>query len=125
MASIAQLIRYAISRALAREETGGGLHEQLRGFRQVLLHDLDNEKFADMYAQTICYGLYAAKCNTKQGEPFTRDSAARLLPKTNPFLRKMFAHIAGPELDERIVWAVEDIVDLLNKTQIWEILKDF
>jgi hypothetical protein len=125
MANLAQLIRGAITRALAREEEGGQLHEQLKGFRRVLLHDLDTAQFADMYAQTICYGLFAARCNTKPGQQFTRETAAYLLPKTNPFLRKMFTHIAGPELDSRIVWAVDDLVDLLNRTQISLILKDF
>ncbi len=78
-----------------------------------------------MYAQTICYGLFAARCNTAPGQAFTRDTAAHLLPKTNPFLRKMFGHIAGPDLDSRVVWAVDDLVDLLNRTQINLILRDF
>ena len=55
MASIAQLVRNAISLAFKSEEGGGSLHVQMEGFRQVLLPDLDSEQFADMYAQTICY----------------------------------------------------------------------
>lgn len=125
MASLAQMIRAAIQRALKTEEEGGTLHEQLKGFRQVLLHDLTVEQFADMYAQTIAYGLFAAKCNVNLGEEFTREKAAHVLPKTNPFLRKMFGHIAGPELDNRITWAVDDLVSVLNHTQIHLILKDF
>ncbi len=96
MAALAQLIRNAITLAFESEEGGGSLHSQMVGFKQVLLPDLDNEQFADMYAQTICYGLFAARCNTNPGITFTREHAAYDIPKTNPFLRKMFSYIAGP-----------------------------
>jgi hypothetical protein len=125
MAALARMMRDAIKKALNREDQAGTLHEQLKDFRRVLLHDLDPDKFADMYAQTICYGLFAARCNVKLGKALTRGDAPFYLPETNPFLRKMFVHIAGPELDERVVWAVEDLVHLLNKTAIHDILQDF
>ncbi|MBV9848588.1 MAG: N-6 DNA methylase [Armatimonadetes bacterium] len=125
MASLAKLIRDAIRRALEGEDKGGGLHQQMEGFRKTLLHDLSGEQFADMYAQTICYGLFAARCNVKPGVRFTREHAAYDLPKTNPFLRKMFGHIAGPDLDERITWAVDDLAELLNRADMSAILADF
>jgi len=75
----------------------------------VLLHDLSSEQFADMYAQTIAYGLFAARVNMPARGGFTREQAAYELPKTNPFLRKMFTYLAGPDLDSRIEWAVDDM----------------
>ncbi len=126
MAKLAGVIRQLIGRALATEETGGKLHQQLQGFREVLIHDLDAERFADMYAQTICYGLFAARCNARGGERFTRKNAAHDLPKTNPFLRKLFQHVAGPDLDdEPHAWAVDDLAELLHRTDIGAILADF
>src|SRR6266566_4875832 len=125
MASIAQLIRNAISLAFKSEDGAGSLHVQMEGFRQVLLPDLTHEQFADMYAPTICYGLFAARCNAKSITTFTREHAAYDIPKTNPFLRKMFGHIAGPDLDERIVWAVDDLAELLNRADMETILRDF
>lgn len=125
MASLARLIRDTITRAFREEDKGGSLHNQMEGFRKVLLHDLTEEQFADMYAQTICYGLFAARCNFKGSGHFTREHAAYDLPKTNPFLRKMFVQIAGPELDDRIVWAVDDLAELLNRAGIAAILEDF
>ena len=86
MAGLAQLIRNAIRFAFESEEGGGSLHTQMEGFRQVLLPDLTYEQFADMYAQTICYGLFAARCHAKLGATFTREHAAFNIPKTNPFL---------------------------------------
>ena len=124
MAALARLIRSIIGKTFAEEGEHGALHEQMEGFRKVLLHDLTAEQFGDMYAQTICYGLFAARCNST-GTHFTRTHAAYDLPKTNPFLRKLFAHIAGPELDERIVWAVDNLAELLNRADIAAILQDF
>jgi len=129
MAALARLIRDTIQKAFNSEDLTDDepdpLHDQLDGFRKVLLHDLTPEQFADMYAQTICYGLFAARCNADPAEKFTRQSAGYALPKTNPFLRKMFNYIAGTDLDERIVWAVDDLAELLNHTDIEAILKDF
>lgn len=124
MAALARLIRSIIGKTFAEEGEHGALHEQMEGFRKVLLHDLTVEQFGDMYAQTICYGLFAARCNST-GTHFTRTHAAYDLPRTNPFLRKLFAHIAGPELDERIVWAVDNLAELLARADIAAILQDF
>jgi hypothetical protein len=124
MAGLARMIRTLISEAYAQEDEDGDLHGQLRGFQQVLIADLDATQFADMYAQTICYGLFAARCNHGTGR-FTRFNAATELPKTNPFLRKLFQQIAGPDLSDAIAWAVDDLAELLNKADIDEILKDF
>ncbi|MDO8446356.1 MAG: type ISP restriction/modification enzyme [Deltaproteobacteria bacterium] len=135
MAALAHIIRDTIGLAFESEEGGGALHQQMEAFRKVLLHDLTKGQFADMYAQTICYGLFAARCNVSSnprqpGEGrsegrFTRQHAAYELPKTNPFLRKMFGHIAGPDLDERITWAVDDLAELLNRADIEAILRNF
>ena len=129
MANLAKLVRDTISRALADEDKGGTLHQQFEGFRKTLLHDLTPEAFADMYAQTIAYGLFAARCNltldAKPGQRFTRFLAPHQLPKTNPFLRKTFGYIAGPDLDERVVWVVDDLAELLDRADMEAILKDF
>ena len=143
MAGIARLMREIINKTFAQEQETGTLHGQLQAFREVLIHDLTEEQFADMYAQTICYGLFSARCHIEDetlygkdkyaafhgmnGRPkeFTRINAAYLLPKTNPFLRKMFADIAGPDLDDRIAWLVDDLVALLQNSQMGLILQDF
>lgn len=125
MAGKAQLIRDIIGRTFESESSEGALHGQLESFRKVLLHDLTPAQFADMYSQTICYGLFAARCNAPAAEVFTRQQAAYELPKTNPFLRKLFGHLAGPDLDDRIAWVVDDLALLLNRTDIQTILKNF
>ena len=125
MAALAQLIRDAINTALNDSDRGGMLRQQLESFRAVLIRDLTGEQFADMYAQTICYGLFAARCNTDQVSSFSRETAGFRLPKTNPFLRGIFNQIAGSELDDRITWAVDTLATILQQTDMSAILSDF
>jgi predicted helicase len=128
MAAVARLICAVLERALNDEspdDPASQLRAQFDGFREVLLPDLTPEQFADMHSQTLCYGLFAARCNVAPGAEFTRERAAFLLPKTNPFLRRLFGEMAGPDLDERISWAIDDLVALLNRANIAAILQDF
>lgn len=124
MAGLARLIRSLIEETFRSEAEEGELHGQLQAFRQVLIESLSTAQFADMYAQTLCYGLFAARCNAS-ASGFTRQIAAGALPKTNPFLRKLFNTIAGPDLDPRISWAVDHLAHLLARADIAAILQDF
>jgi type I restriction-modification system DNA methylase subunit len=125
MARLAHMIRDLIIEAFKHEEHTGNLHSQLAAFRDNLIPDLSPEYFADMYAQTITYGLFAARCASPDNKGFTRQNAAYLLPKTNPFLRKLFNSIAGPELDERIAWLVDDLAQVLAQADMKAVLKNF
>ena len=101
------------------------LQSWLTAFQEVLIPDLDEKQFADMFAQTLAYGLFAAKVHSGSGKDFSRDTAARCLPKTNPFLRKLFEEFAGVSMPETFDWAVDDLVELLKHAAMDEILKDF
>ena len=126
MAGLGRLIRALITETFKAEGERGELHAQLQAFRDVLMGDtLTEPQFADMYAQTLCYGLFAARCTLPVGSGFTRQSAAHQLPKTNPFLRKLFHQIAGPDLDQRIAWAVDQLAELLARADMAAILETF
>lgn len=101
------------------------LHNWLSAFRETLIPDLKETEFADMFAQTLAYGLFAARIHAPAKREFTREMAAFRLPKTNPFLRKLFAEIAGVDMPDTIAWAVEDLVNLLRHADMSEILRDF
>jgi predicted helicase len=125
MAKQAHEIRRLIINAFQTEPESGTLHTQLAAFRDNLIPDLSVDYFADMYAQTIVYGLFAARCANPEEKSFTRQNAAYLLPKTNPFLRKLFNTIAGPDLDDRIAWLVDDLAQVLAQADMEAVLKDF
>src|SRR5664280_1274529 len=78
-----------------------------------------------MFAQTLAYGLFAARIHAPPKEEFTRKSAAYCIPKTSPFLRKLFSEIAGVDMPETIAWAVDDMVELLKHANMFSILQDF
>lgn len=125
LAGQARLLRGLIQQALAVESAEGALHSQLQAIRAVLLPQLTAEPFSDLYAQTLCYGLFTARCHAKPDARFTRQHAAYDLPKTHPFLRTLFGHIAGPELNDDIAWAVDETAELLARSDIAAILQDF
>ena len=121
------MIRNTITTAFARERVSDvlrGLHE---AFAEVLVPDLPVEDFADMFAQTLTYGLFAARVNhdPAQGD-FQRLGAANEIPRTNPFLRNLFAQITGPSLeDEPFAGFVDDLVQLLAQCDMASVLIDF
>ncbi len=130
MAKSAKLICATIETALLLEKQESDQHpkpltEQMESFKSVLLKTLTPPQLADMYAQTICYGMFAARCHAKQSADFSRSHAASLIPKTNPFLQKLFDSIAGIDLDDRIAWVVDDLAQILNCSDMAAILKDF
>jgi type I restriction-modification system DNA methylase subunit len=135
MAAKARLMAGVIERALSAgqgitgnnlfEEANNTLHDQMNAFRQVLIHDITAKDFADIYAQTIAYGMFAARLHDPTLEDFTRQEAAQLIPSSNPFLRKLFQYIAGYDLDDRIKWIVDDLADIFRATDVAALMKDF
>ena len=124
MASKAQMLRDGIGHILRQESHSGPLRELLAAYRKVLIADLSDEAFADLQAQTATYGLFAARClHSESAQPFTRQSA--VFADMTPFLRDMFGRIAGPGIDSRIAWIVDDLALLLNRADMASILTDF
>jgi len=128
MAGKARLLANVIEKSLNaddEQEENSSLKAQFKGFQMVLIHDIKNSEFADMYAQTIAYGMFAARLYDPNLETFSRQEAAELIPKSNPFLRKLFSYIAGVDIDDRIRWIVDSLADLFLACDVGAILKDF
>ena len=126
MAGKARLLRDIIEQALIQDgDNPTELRCYMEDFRKTLLHDITPKKFADIYAQTIAYGMFAARLHDESPDDFTRAEAANLIPKTNPFLRKIFQQIAGFDLDERIAWIVDDLVSAFAATDMEKIMQGF
>jgi hypothetical protein len=128
MAGKAKLMANVIEQSLAYDdetETRSALKSQMLSFKQMLIHDINNQAFADIYAQTIAYGMFAARYHDPTLPTFSRQEAATLIPKSNPFLRKLFQDIAGYDLDDRLVWIVDELVNIFLATDVAEIMKNF
>jgi len=125
MAQKARMMKEVLFNAVKEEDENNTLRDQLKAFRQILIHDLDEKTFSDIYAQTITYGLFAARLHDETLEDFSRQEARDLIPKSNPFLRNLFDYISGAQLDDRVVWIVDDLADILRAADLKSILADF
>ena len=128
MAGKARLLANIIEQAM-NDDTDSYANDNLRGqyqaFKDVLIQELKPTDFADIYAQTIAYGMFAARLHDDTPEDFSREEAARLIPKTNPFLRQIFNNLAGNDLDERIAWVVDDLVTVFQATNLQKIMASY
>ncbi|HQQ03426.1 MAG TPA: N-6 DNA methylase [Kiritimatiellia bacterium] len=130
MANLAHMVRDIIVKALEQNEASDTLKDWRTAFAQTLMHDLMQPErtgdFADMFAQTIAYGLFSARVMDPTPEDFSRQEAQALIPKSNPFLRNFFYQITGPDLDkEPFAPFVEDLVSVLGHTDMNRVLEDF
>ena len=128
MAGKARLLSDVIGKALTSDEEkheDSTLKDQMLAFKEILIHDITPQGFADVYAQTIAYGMFAARLHDPTLATFSRQEAAELIPKSNPFLRKLFQYIAGFDLDDRIKWIVDDLVQIFLACNVEQMLKNY
>lgn len=125
MAAKAKLISDEILDNLKNDkENKGALHMQLDSFRKTINQSLKENEFADLYAQTIAYGLFAARIHDNIPGPFNRIKAAQLIPLTNPFLRGIFIQLAGIDIEESIRWIVDDLVTIFAAVDVDKLRKN-
>jgi len=128
MAGKARLLANVIENAITSDEENqqnSTLQEQMQAFKHILIHDITPKGFADIYAQTIAYGMFAARLHDDTLDDFSRQEAAKLIPKSNPFLRNLFQYISGYDIDDRIEWIVTALADIFRATDVKSILNNF
>ncbi|MBW2077068.1 MAG: N-6 DNA methylase [Deltaproteobacteria bacterium] len=94
-----------------------------KAFQEELIETLTRERFADLYAQTITYGLFAARM--KALDEFKKETAWKFIPQSLPLLKEIFYFMMGPHFPESLSWIVDDISQVLEKEDIPSILKEF
>lgn len=132
MAAKAAIIKDIMGQALAvdlkAQQEGAAptdLIGQYHAFKSNLIQGIRPEEFADIYAETIAYGLFAARLHDGTPDSFTRAEALELLPKSNPFLRELFVYIAGHNLDERLRGTVDELCNVFRAADMEKVLKNF
>ena len=128
MAGKARLLENILEKAITSDEVSSdnsALKQQYQTFKNILIHDLTPQGFADIYAQTLAYGMFAARLHDKTLDTFSRQEAAELIPKSNPFLRKLFSHVAGVDIDERIKITVDNLAEVFRATNVEDLLQNF
>ncbi|MCA1623871.1 MAG: hypothetical protein LC778_08725 [Acidobacteria bacterium] len=135
LAELATLIRERANRVLAIESEKGAFRRLHEAFKEALIHDLSTDDFADMYAQTISYGLLSARVSRPAG--LVADNLVDMVPSTNPFLKELlgtFLKIGGRDTTRangganRIDFdelGINEVVELLRRANMEAVLRDF
>lgn len=90
--------------------------------KKLLVHDLSETTFADMYAQTLVYGLFIARYYDTTPEDFSRKEARDLVPASNPFLQEFFDHIIGPKFVKSLSHITDELCDVFSVSDIQSII---
>ena len=134
MAGRARLMADIIEKSLNEDDASNkdsetqdysNLKKQMLSFQRMLIHDLDNKSFSDLYSQTIAYGLFTARYHDPSKETFSREESLSLIPRSNPFLGQLFIGLTGNQLDHRLVWIVDELVRIFLASDVATIMKDF
>ncbi len=105
------------------EQQKGGIYGFYQAFQKYLLPNLTPEQFADLYSQTITYGLFAAR--TRSEGTFNRRTAIEFIPGTVGILRDVFQYISLERISDQMEVIIDDIVSILNVTDINNILDQY
>ncbi|HUT24828.1 MAG TPA: type ISP restriction/modification enzyme, partial [Sumerlaeia bacterium] len=112
LAKRTRFLRDVVGQQLQQErETPGVLSGFFEAFQTYLIGTLTPEDFADLFAQTIAYGLFAAR--TRAGDGFSRRAAFDNIPHTIGVLRDLFRFISLGDLPDQLAWCVDDIAEVL------------
>ncbi|MBK7105450.1 MAG: N-6 DNA methylase [Ignavibacteriae bacterium] len=126
MGGKAQRIRDNLLQFLSKDsEKNVEINKIYKTLKKLLVHDLKLENFADMYAQTLVYGLFVARYFDETPENFSRREARDLVPKSNPFLRHFFDHITGADFDKRLEFIVDELCVVFSHANISELMKQY
>lgn len=126
MAGKAILIRNVLANSILEDKDGSSeLMDQYVAFKEQLIHDISVLDFADIYAETITYGMFAARLHDNSLDTFSRQEALELLPKSNPFLRNLFSYVAGPNLDMRISWIIDELARVFRASNVSALMQKY
>lgn len=126
MGGKAQRIRDNVYQFLTgQSEKNAELLRVYETIKKLLVHDLNEEGFADMYAQTLVYGLFVARFYDDSPESFTRQEARDLIPPSNPLLRQFFDHIVGPNFDKRLEYIVNELCEVFSHADVEKLMNEY
>ncbi|MBN2058051.1 MAG: N-6 DNA methylase [Candidatus Saganbacteria bacterium] len=115
-------IRYFLS---VESEKNEDIQRVYEAIKKLLVHDLKTDAFADMYAQTLVYGLFVARYYDDTPETFSREEAREHMPASNPFLRHFFDHIAGPSFDKRLKYIVDELCLVFQHSNVKQLIEQY
>src|SRR5258708_9106646 len=98
MACLAHKIRDLASAAFENGTASSAMRDIFESFREVLNSDLPVAQFGDMFAQTLTYGLFAARYIQLNSTHFQSQGAIAPIPHTSSFLNQLSATTPSAQL---------------------------
>lgn len=92
-------------------------------FKEFLIAGINEDEFADLYSQTITYGLFAARLRADKN--FNRKSAYDNIPKSIGILRDIFKFISLEDLPQQLEIIIDDIAEVLSVADAKKILDQY
>ena len=99
------------------------IHGFYEAFKEFLIAGINEDEFADIYSQTITYGLFAARL--RAGKEFNRKLAYSFIPKSIGILRDVFKYISLEDLPQQLEVIIDDISEVLSVADAKKILDKY
>ena len=99
------------------------IHGFYEAFKEFLIAGINEDEFADLYSQTITYGLFAARL--RAGEEFNRKTAYSYIPKSIGILRDIFKYISLEDIPKQMEIIIDDISEVLSVADAKKILDQY
>jgi predicted helicase len=122
---LAKRTKFLKDEIVAEELKAGttSIHAFYEAFQKFLIAGIDEDEFADLYSQTITYGLFAARL--RAGEDFNRTLAFSYIPKSIGILRDIFRFISMEDIPKQMEIIIDDIAEVLSCVDAKKILDQY
>ena len=117
MACLAHKIRDLAIAAFENGTASSAMRDICESFREVLNSDLPVAQFCDMFAQTVTYGLFAARYIQPDSTYFQSRGAIGPIPHTSSFLKQLSGTTTWAELGNEPFWPSPDETSSGRKPQ--------
>ncbi len=118
-----QVVMEELNQAAEQDETGSHIVGFYNAFKTYLIHGLGKEEFADLYSQTLTFGLFTAA--TRRKKRLTRENAIRYIPLTSGILHDIFEFISMGNIPRQLACSLDDIVEVLNSVDASKLLNEY
>jgi hypothetical protein len=136
MAKKAKILACIIENAIMQDEkesknkndrtSENSFKEQIADVKHALGNDIAAKDLANIYAQTISFGMFAARLYGGLAlKGFSRQNAAGFIPESYTFLKKLFRYLSGQDVDNRIIWIINELADVFRAVDITVLIDDF
>ncbi len=128
MAHLTKEIKEKVIFLFKKENESDYLHKIFFLLQRRLIKDLSTDKFADIYAQAIVYGLFSTRVAQRYG--FSIENVFKIIPETDLILKNLFQDLTRIGENQSLspilgLPNIKNLSKLLNKQNIDVVIEEF